>query len=188
MVADTELGAALLAHARNAVAQALGCATVPEPWHTRLLQPGATFVTLRQQGELRGCIGSLTATRPLLEDVRANARAAAFEDPRFAPLDAGQFGVTRFEVSLLTPPQALPADSEEALLQALQPYQDGLVLRYGSRRATFLPQVWHSLPQPRDFLRALKRKAGLAPDFWSEGLAFERYQALRFEETGVPVT
>lgn len=179
---DPVLGDALLARARNAVARDLACAVSAEPWHPRLTQPGATFVTLRLSGELRGCIGSLAATRPLDEDVRANAVAAAFRDPRFAPLTAAEFPATRFEVSLLAPPQPLAARDEAELLRVLRPHVDGVVLRCGDRRATLLPQVWASLPDPRDFVRALKRKAGLPTAFWSDALVFERYEVIKFDE------
>jgi AmmeMemoRadiSam system protein A len=180
---DTDLGDALLARARNAVAAELDCAPGAEPWHPLLAQPGATFVTLRLHGELRGCIGSLTATRPLAEDVRANAVAAAFRDPRFAPLTAAEFAVTRFEISLLAPAEPIAARSEAELLRLLRPHVDGVILRCEERRATLLPQVWASLPDPRDFVRALKRKAGLPATFWSDALFFERYEVVKFDET-----
>lgn len=180
---DLELGHALLARARNAVAVELARATEPEPAHPRLGAPGATFVTLRHQGELRGCIGSLAAVRALDEDVRFNAKAAAFRDPRFAPLTAAEFALTRFEVSLLAAPQPIDARSEAELVRALRPFVDGVILRWRERRATLLPQVWASLPDPHDFLRALKRKAELPATFWSAELAFERYEVVKFDDS-----
>jgi AmmeMemoRadiSam system protein A len=141
-----------------------------------LAAPGASFVSLhRPDGALRGCIGSLEAHRPLAVDVAANARAAAFEDPRFPPVAAGEAPALVLEISVLQPSVPLPAASEEELLAALRPGVDGLVLVEGLRRATFLPAVWRQLPEPRDFLAHLKRKAGLPPDYWSPTLRFLRY-------------
>ncbi|HOI52892.1 MAG TPA: AmmeMemoRadiSam system protein A, partial [Azonexus sp.] len=107
-----ELGNALLRHARAAIAEALGEPAPAAPDLAALHEPGATFVTLTQGGELRGCIGSLEAHRPLLDDVCANARAAALRDPRFPPLVASELARTRVEVSLLTPAEPLPVASE----------------------------------------------------------------------------
>jgi len=142
----------------------------------RLRRPGASFVTLERDGELRGCIGSIEARRPLAEDVVENARAAAFYDPRFPPLERRELGGLDIHLSVLTPSEPLPAASEAELLAALAPGEDGLILEEGPRRSTFLPQVWESLPEPRDFLRQLKRKAGLPPDHWSPDLRFRRYR------------
>ena len=125
-------------------------------------------MTLRREGELRGCIGTVDAWRPLGEDVRANAVAAAFHDPRFPPLARDEFDDTSIEVSLLGPHEPVPASDEAQALATLRPGVDGVLLECGRRRATFLPQVWEQLPEPREFLRALKRKAGLAGDFWSD--------------------
>jgi len=105
-----------------------------------------------------------------------NARAAAFYDPRFPPLERRELGGLDIHLSVLTPSEPLPAASEAELLAALAPGEDGLILEEGPRRSTFLPQVWESLPEPRDFLRQLKRKAGLPPDHWSPDLRFRRYR------------
>ncbi len=126
-----DLGPALLARARNAIAARLGQPAVAEPDHAALKQPGATFVTLTQDGELRGCIGSLEAHRPLDRDVGANAVAAAFSDPRFPPLTLAELPRTRIEVSLLTVPQAMRFDSEADALGQLRPHVDGVILDAG---------------------------------------------------------
>ena len=182
------LGAALLTAARAAIAarwrNADAAATAPAPTALpQLAQPGACFVTLTQQGRLRGCIGSLQARRSLLADLQANACAAAFSDPRFAPLQEDELTRTRIEVSLLTQPQDIACASEQEALAILRPGIDGVILCYGQRRATFLPQVWESLPQATDFLAQLKLKAGLAADFWSPQLRLQRYQVRKWRES-----
>ncbi len=180
---DVDLGRALLAIARDAVGRELGRPHGPAPALAALDAPGATFVTLKQGGELRGCIGSLEATRPLRADVHANAIAAAFRDPRFPPLSAAEFDVTRVEVSLLSACLPIDAMDEAGLLRALRPGIDGVVLEYGRHRATFLPQVWESLDDPRRFLDALKRKAGLSADFWHPQIRFSRYTVTKWTES-----
>jgi AmmeMemoRadiSam system protein A len=187
-MAPTELGAALVQTARTALRLGLGLGFPgAEPVrHPALGEPGATFVTLTQHGELRGCIGTLEAHRPLKLDVEQNTLAAAFHDPRFVPLVVGELEVTRIEVSLLTAPAPLPFVDEPDLLQRLSPGVDGVVLAWRSRRATFLPQVWDSLPDPRDFLAALKHKAGLAANFWSDDIRMSRYAVSKFKEPAAP--
>jgi AmmeMemoRadiSam system protein A len=180
-IADT-LGEALLVRARNAIAAEFGQAPSFEPAHARLAAPAATFVTLTQDGDLRGCIGSLEAWRPLEQDVRANAVAAAFRDPRFAPLGRDELARTRVEVSLLGPAEALHFSDEEDALGQLRPGRDGIILEYGHHRSTFLPQVWESLPEPRQFLAQLKRKAGLPPNFWDRELRLSRYEVDKWKE------
>lgn len=142
-----------------------------------LRQPAATFVTLHIGGELHGCIGSLEANRPLVRDIAENARAAAFHDPRFPRLTHSELARLEIHISILTPPEALQFVSEDDLLRQLRPGVDGLILSEGSRRGTFLPAVWQTLPDPRAFLRALKHKAGLEPDYWSATVKVERYTA-----------
>jgi uncharacterized protein len=137
----------------------------------------ATFVTLQINHQLRGCIGTLQARRPLVEDVSANAFAAAFNDHRFTPLTAGEFENLSLYISILTPPEAMVITSEQDLLQQLQPCIDGLIIKEGNKRATFLPSVWESLPQPVDFLNRLKLKAGLPGNYWSDTMQAYRYQA-----------
>jgi AmmeMemoRadiSam system protein A len=140
------------------------------------------FVTLTERGELRGCIGSLEAWRPLHDDVVANARAAAFNDPRFAPLRAEDLSGVRVEVSLLSPAQAMSFTSEEDAIRQLRPGLDGVILEIGRHRGTFLPQVWESLPEPRQFMAQLKRKAGLPPNFWSADVNLSRYSVEKWKE------
>ncbi len=174
------LGEALLSRARNAIAGALGLPAVAEPEHVALLWSGASFVTLRRRGELRGCIGTLCAQRALADDVRMQALAAAFRDLRFAPLQVEEFAELELEVSVLEPAQPLAAGSEAQAHAALRPGIDGVVLEWRGHHATFLPQVWEQLPQPREFLAALKRKAGLAADFWARDLRLSRYRVRTF--------
>jgi hypothetical protein len=179
---DAGLGAALLARARNAIADAFAMPTGHEPMHPALTAPGATFVTLRMAGALRGCVGTLVATRPLGHDVRMQALCAAFRDSRFQPLQREEFAAVAIEVSLLEPPLPLAASSEAEARTALRPGVDGVILEWRGRRATLLPQVWEELPGPGDFLAALKRKAGLPADFWAEGLRLQRYRVRKFLE------
>lgn len=179
---DSALGAALIGHARNAIASELGLPASAGPAHEALSSHGATFVTLRLGGELRGCVGALEARRPLGEDVRHNAVGAAFRDPRFAPLDVAEFAALEVEVSLLGPLQPLHATSEADAHAALRPGVDGVLLEWRERRATFLPQVWEQLPSPREFLAALKAKAGLPPDAWAPDLRLSRYGVRKFVE------
>lgn len=143
----------------------------------RLREVRACFVTLKQGGALRGCTGRLEASRPLVVDVALNAHRAALHDPRFHPVGERELTGLAVSVSVLTPPAPLPVSSEPELLAALVPGRTGLVLRDGGRAATFLPAVWQQLPDPRDFLRELRRKAGLPDDHWSPTLRFERYEA-----------
>jgi AmmeMemoRadiSam system protein A len=181
MMHDTELGQVLIALARGAIADEFGRAA-PRPAHAALAAPGATFVTLRRDGDLRGCIGSLAAWRPLGVDVDANARAAAFRDPRFAPLAVAEFAAITVEVSLLSPSEPLPWADEAAACALLRPDVDGIILECDGRRATFLPQVWEQLPDPREFLAALKRKAGLPAGYWSPRMRLARYTVAKFAE------
>lgn len=151
-------------------------------------QPGASFVTLYRQGVLRGCIGSLEAHRPLLHDVAANAYAAAFRDPRFKPLEPEELNDLDIHISILSAPQALSFGSEQALLDQIQPGVDGVILEDGPRRGTFLPSVWDSLPDKRDFLAQLKLKAGLPINHWSDGIKAWRYSTESFGEQDGPPT
>lgn len=142
----------------------------------------ASFVTLRVGGALRGCTGHLETEDALVVDVAQNAYRSAFGDPRFEPLGADELGALEIHVSVLSPLEPLPAGSERELLERLRPGVDGLVLRDGSHVATFLPSVWESLAEPRQFLHELERKAGLPPGHWSPTLRFERYEALQICE------
>jgi len=137
----------------------------------------ATFVTLLKGGALRGCVGTLEAVRELVMDVAHHAYAAAFSDPRFPSLSRCELEEISIHLSILSPPEDLFFDSEQALLSQLRCGIDGLILEDLGRRATFLPSVWKSLPEPREFLCQLKRKAGLPADHWSATLKARRYQA-----------
>lgn len=142
-----------------------------------------TFVTLKKDGELRGCIGTLTADQPLGENIRANALNAAFRDPRFAPLTAEEWHQIQIEVSVLSPPRKLDYASGEELPGRLTPHEDGIVIRKGFACATFLPQVWKQLSRPQDFLAHLCLKAGLTANAWRRGdLEVERYRVQYFAE------
>lgn len=177
-----ETGGALLQLARNAIARELGLPCGDDPRLDDLERPGATFVTLLRDGQLRGCIGTLEAHRPLGQDVSENAVAAAFRDPRFPPLDIDEFDAVRVEVSLLTEPEFMHFDDEHDALSQLRPGRDGLILFYNCQRATFLPQVWESLPQPWQFMAQLKRKAGLPADFWHPNVMLARYGVTKWKE------
>ena len=142
-----------------------------------------TFVTLKIRGQLRGCIGSLSASAPMVEGVRDNARNAAFHDPRFPPLSREELGQVAIEVSVLTDPMPLEYRGGEDLLAKLRPGLDGVIIRKGYARATFLPQVWEQLPRPEQFLAHLCMKAGLPADQWRQGdLEVQVYQVQYFEE------
>jgi len=169
--------------ARAAIAGQLGFDMRTElPDAPFLHKQGASFVTLQQYGELRGCIGSLEAHRPLIEDVRANAIAAAFHDPRFAPLGRDELDTIEIEVSLLTPSTPLSFGSEQQAYDQLRPGVDGVILEYGSHRATFLPQVWQQLPFASIFMAHLKQKAGLPADFWADDVHIAVYQVEKYSE------
>lgn len=143
-----------------------------------LLQPGACFVTLKKTGQLRGCIGTLEAHRPLIDDVMFNAAHSALQDPRFTRVQPDELSLLDVSVSVLTQPEALMVHSQAELIDALRPYEDGLILQEGNHRATYLPSVWEQLPQPALFVRELKRKAGLPDEYWSPTMQVWRYQTI----------
>ncbi len=145
----------------------------PEP----LRELGASFVTLKKDGNLRGCIGSPQAYRPLIEDVSENAYRAAFEDPRFPKLEAGERTHIEISVSVLSHQTPIEFNSEDELLTQLRAGTDGLVIEDGAMRALFLPSVWNQLPRRQDFLRRLKVKAGMPPNYWSERIRAWRFIA-----------
>lgn len=146
-----------------------------------LRAPGASFVTLSErEGGLRGCMGRLEATRPLAEDVAGNARAAAFFDPRFPPVEREELDRLEVEVSVLSAALPLAVSSERELLAALRPGVDGLIVEAAGHRATFLPAVWETLPDPRDFVTQLRRKAGLGAAGFEPGQRYSRYSAEKF--------
>ncbi|MDA8019515.1 MAG: AmmeMemoRadiSam system protein A [Thermoanaerobaculia bacterium] len=185
---DDRRGALLVHLARHTLSKALDPNNAPPLGHdlsseSWLDEPGAVFITLRQSdGKLRGCIGSIEARRPLLEDLRHNAVAAAVRDPRFPPVGPAELGELRLEVSCLTKPVPIVACSEAEALQQLVPQADGIILSHGGHRATFLPQVWAQLPEPRDFLCQLKKKAGLPVDFWAADIRLLRYRVRKWCE------
>jgi AmmeMemoRadiSam system protein A len=145
-----------------------------------LQQQRACFVTLLLGGELRGCIGHLDAQLPIIKDVAENAYAAAFRDPRFPPLTPSERANLEIHISVLTPAEAINFESEQDLISKIRPSVDGLILVDGHHQGTFLPSVWESLPNPRDFLYHLKLKAGLPPDHWSGTLQVYRYETESF--------
>ena len=157
----------------------------PADYPESLRPPRATFVTLEIDGRLRGCIGTLLAHQPLVADVAAHAYAAAFEDPRFPELTPEEFPRLEVHISVLSPPEPLQFETEDELLAQLRPGMDGLILQFRSHRATFLPAVWESLPNPYVFLAQLKQKAGLPLNFWSSELQAERYTTEYFGGTDV---
>lgn len=180
---SNDQGKILLAIARATISSALGKSMQADesaPW---LQEQGATFVTLTQNGELRGCIGSLEARRSLLADIKDNALAAALRDPRFAPLGADELDMTRVEVSLLSPLSPIAFSSEQDALAQLRPQVDGIVFEYGLYRSTFLPQVWEQLPEPAEFMAHLKYKAGLSPGFWDKDVKLYRYTVNKWKES-----
>jgi AmmeMemoRadiSam system protein B/AmmeMemoRadiSam system protein A len=179
-------GDILIPIARAAIGNIFGLVFATDESHGFLREQAATFVTLNRHGRLRGCIGSLQAHRPLLDDVKANAKAAAFLDPRFEALTQTEFATTRVEVSLLSPAQPMPVTSEADALQKIRPGTDGLILQHAERRATFLPQVWDNIGEPAEFLRHLKLKAGLSAAFWAPDIQLARYTVTKYVESELP--
>lgn len=175
-------GQALCRYARAAIAAALGGQPAVPPPGPAFQFDAACFVTLYRGDKLHGCIGSLEAHRPLLEDVADNAVSAALRDPRNTPLALGEEQALRVEVSLLSPLSRLPVHSRAEAIAALRPGIDGVVLRYQGRRGTFLPQVWSELPNPHEFWQQLLRKAGLPADFDQPELHVYRYTVEKWIE------
>jgi len=181
---EYQLGAVLLRVARAAIGSRWR--EVPAllfPDRPRLGEPGATFVTLTKNDNLRGCIGSLQAHRPLFEDVQKNAVSAAFNDPRFPPLTQNELEQINIEVSLLSASEPLQFSSETELLQQLRPNVDGVIFRYRNCASTFLPQVWEQLPTAELFIQHLKQKAGLAANFWAPEVEVDRYTVQKWKES-----
>ena len=165
---------------RHGLAQGSSARPDLDGFHGRLRQPGAAFVTLHRLGVLRGCIGHLEATQPLVLDVADNAFAAAFRDPRFERLEDWELDGLDLDISVLTAPQPIEFRDEADLLAQLVPGEDGLILEGEGRRGTFLPAVWDGLPEPHLFLAELKRKAGLPASYWSPTLKVSRYHTETF--------
>lgn len=144
---------------------------------------GASFVTLTVDGDLRGCVGTLVARLPLAQDVREQAVSAALQDHRFSPVQERELERIRIEISRLTPPVALEYSTPDDLRARLRPDVDGVILHYGARRATYLPQVWKKLPDPDAFLGSLCEKMGTEPEFWQHvPLGVETYEVEEFHE------
>ncbi|MCB1774184.1 MAG: AmmeMemoRadiSam system protein A [Gammaproteobacteria bacterium] len=157
----------------------------PSEFHRDLKAVRASFVTLQIRGQLRGCIGHLEAVQPLVVDVAENAFAAAFRDPRFAPLGEAEWPNVELHLSILTRPEPMHFSDEADLVRQIRPGQDGLILQDGPNRGTFLPSVWDSLPDPHDFLTHLKHKAGLAANHWSDTIEVYRYGTESFGDGDV---
>jgi hypothetical protein len=157
----------------------LDLANLPQP----LQKDGASFVTLTEGGQLRGCIGALEAYQPLALDVQEHAMAAALQDYRFPQVRPDELGRIEIEISVLTPRTELDYETPEDLIQKLRPNVDGVVLQDSFRKATFLPQVWEQLPQPEPFLAHLCQKMGAASDLWQKKhLTVFTYQVQEFHE------
>lgn len=177
----------LLRLAREAMEYAVKGKVLP-PLDLKSLTPllredGASFVTLTVDDNLRGCIGALEAYQPLAEDVREHAVAAALQDPRFPPVGDAELNRIRLEVSRLTAPHPLEYSTSEDLLKKLHPHVDGVILKDGFRRATFLPQVWEKIPNPAEFLSHLCQKMGARPNLWREAkVQVHVYQVEEFRE------
>jgi uncharacterized protein len=146
-----------------------------ENYPKKLQEFGASFITLEINKQLRGCIGSLEAHQPLIQDIVHNTYAAAFRDPRFYPLTTEEYPNITIHISVLSKPQAMTFNSEKNLLEQIQPGIDGLILSEHNHRGTFLPAVWESLPTKELFLQNLKLKAGLPEDYWSDTIKVEKY-------------
>jgi uncharacterized protein len=164
----------LLSLARQTIQKAVNHQPLPvleeEGLSDDLTRNGAAFVTLTMNGELRGCIGSLEAYQSLVADVRDHARQAALEDYRFPPVTAGEVTKLHIEISRLTAPVPLKYDQPSDLPTKIKPNEDGVILKDGFRRATFLPQVWQQLADPVEFLSHLCVKMGASADLWQKKL------------------
>jgi AmmeMemoRadiSam system protein A len=184
---DAEECLLLLRIAREAIECAVNKKELPKlelsAMPQRLQKQGASFVTLTLEGFLRGCIGALQASQPLALDVQEHAVAAATEDYRFRPISSQEVSALVIEISRLSPSQELDYTSPQDLLAKLRPGVDGVVLRSGFQRATFLPQVWENIPDPSDFLTQLCFKMGVYGDLWKkEHLQVQIYQVEEFHE------
>lgn len=183
MVIDERDRGLLLSLARQSIAAGLGCSAPSLPPATAslpaaLLEPAASFVTLRRMGALRGCCGLLEPIRSLAHDVWHNAWASAFQDPRYPPLAHDELAGLGIGISILSALERIRAATEAEVAAGIEPGRHGLVLALGAQRATFLPQVWHSLPDPLRFIGELKEKAGWPQDFWSPQMEAWRYTTL----------
>ena len=137
---------------------------------------GACFVTLKKQGHLRGCIGSIIAHQPLINDLINHANNSAFKDPRFNPVEESEIKDLEIDISLLSDPKPIDFKNEQDLLDKIVPYKDGIIIKDRNYQAVYLPSVWEELSEKELFLNSLKMKAGLSPDYFSD-----TFQAYRFE-------
>ncbi len=181
-VALDQAGRTLLEIARQAIEGEIFGKPGDKKMASWLGQAGATFVTLTKQRELRGCIGSLQAARPLGEDVAQNALGAAFRDPRFPAMSAAEWPQCRVEVSLLSTAKPVRFADEDDLLRQIQAGEDGLILACDGRRGTFLPQVWDDISDKRAFLSQLLKKAGLPADTRLTRCKVSRYRVAKWKE------
>ena len=149
------------------------------PW---LDEKRAVFVTLKKHGELRGCVGQLTARLSLFDAVQDAARAAAFRDTRFSPVSEDELPALHIEISVLSPLEPVDVHTEQQTLDALRVGVDGIVLTSGTRSAVFIPEMWKELPDPKEFLWYLRRKARLPTDTWPADMKVERFTADLYEE------
>ena len=159
----------------------------PESLRPVLRKPSGAFVTLEVDGQLNGCIGSVVPARPLGAAVPALAWRAAFADPRLPALTADDYPSLEIKLSLIGPLEPVPAGSEQELEANLRPGVDGVLVRWGTATATFLPAVWAKLPDPRTFLHHLEAKAGLRPGQWPPGIEAWRYQTADFRRRAVEI-
>jgi len=181
----------LLVTARNAILSGidhgLPAAGRPSELPASLCALHATFVTLKSGPALRGCIGTLDARSGLLDSVAENAYAAAFRDPRFTALTRAELDRLSIEISVLDTPRVVSCASEAELLAAMARDKAGWIVREHDRQATFLPSVWPSFEEPADFLAALRQKAGLGTDYWSDSMVFSRYATTVFAAAFVDI-
>jgi AmmeMemoRadiSam system protein A len=172
----------ILLLAKNAIIHGLEfCEPVEvdhRPFPSTLLEHKATFVTLNLKDKLRGCMGNLVANEALVDSVASNTFKAAFQDPRFPGLEPEEIKQLSIQISVLSDIHAIDADCEQALVEQLVPHVDGVILREGIRSSTFLPDVWKKIPTAEEFIKELKRKAGLPENYWSQSLVCERYSTV----------
>ncbi len=169
----------LLDTARHAIQYGLIYHTAPKmelaKYSSNLQALGASFVTLKENNQLRGCIGSLTAYQALIQDVAEHAFLAAFNDHRFPPVNHLEEPLIHISISILSPSKPIIFTSQQDLISKLNPGSDGLILEYKEYKGTFLPSVWQQLPTAKEFLNQLKIKAGLSENFWSDEMKISRY-------------
>jgi len=174
------LGEVALASIRQGIAgkakPRLRLTNVPRP----LLSARASFVTVKLDGELRGCIGSMAPHQPLAVDVASSAFKAAFSDPRFPPVSEAEVARIEISISILSTPRPIAFACETELVDALNPDIDGVVLSQDDKHGLFLPQVWESVRDPGEFVQRLKAKAGLRPDYWSKKIEAHRFTTESF--------